>query len=285
MSETRMSRISDETKDRIKNIVKYHYGFTPKDSDIEWIDKMLTNNYGFLHEQQIIQELAANNISKELLKHRDRIGSEQFGRIERERDIFRYLTFASMCFRAGIPAGTICLCRTAIESGLRERLAEELAREENTKNAELSEVILKKLEWLEKHKSFADLIEEAATKENIIKKEEIRDAFQELKFKGQEGRKFLDKFIHGDIVWMVNFAKNRKNIKVRGAEGKVKTYKLTPDKEGGYEEIFEKEEDYKVSIDKLEEHKIIFMSEIDEIAIKVLKATYRIAEILYYRNI
>lgn len=285
MSETRISQISDEAKERVKRIVKCHYGFTPKDNDIEWIDKMLANNYGFLHEQQIIRELAAKNISNGLLKHRDRIGSEQFERIESERDIFRYLTFASMCFRAGIPAGTIGLCRTAIESGLRERLAEELAREENTKNAELSEVILKKLEWLEKHKSFANLIEEAATRENIIKKEEIRDAFQELKFKGQEGRKILDKFIHGDIVWMVNFAKNRKNIKVRGAEGKVKTYKLIPDKEGGYEESFEKEEDYKVSIDKLEEHKIIFMSEIDEIAIKVLKATYRIAEILYYKNI
>ena len=286
MSETRMSRISDETKDRIKNIVKYHYGFTPKDSDIEWIDKMLTNNYGFLHEQQIIRELAANNISKELLKHRDRIGSEQFERIERGRDIFRYLTFASMCFRAGIPAGTICLCRTAIESGLRERLAEELAREENTSNSELPGAILNKLKRLEKdekYNSLAKLIKEVPRK--INEEQKIEGAFQELKFKGQEGRKILDKFIHGDIVWLVNFARNRKNIEVRGAEGRVKTYKLVPDKEGEYNEVFEKEEDYKVSIDKLEEYKIIAESEINEIAIKVLKATYRIAEILYYKNI
>ncbi len=279
-----MSSISGEAKARIKNIVKYHYGFTPKDTDIEGIDKMLTNNYGFLHEQQIIRELAANNISNELLKHRDRIGNIEFERVRREKDIFKYLTFASMCFRAGVPAGTIGLCRTAIESGLRERLAEKLAREETTRNAELSEVILKKLEWLKKDKKYNSLVKliEEVPKE---KKQEIEEAFQELKFKSQEGRKVLDKFIHGDIVWMVNFAKNRKNIKVRGAEGKAKSYKLIPKKEGGYEKIFEKEEDYKVTVDKLEEYKIIRDMEIDEIAFKVLKATYKITEILYYKNI
>ena len=287
MSETRTSQISDEVKERIKNIVKYHYVFTPKDSDIEWIDKMLTNNHGFLHEQQIIRELAAKNISNGLLKHRDRIGGTEFERIWLGKDIFRFLTFASMCFRAGIPAGTISLCRTAIESGLRERLAEELAREENTSNSELPEAILSKLKNLEKNEkynSLAKLIKEVPKK--IIKEQEIEKAFQELKFKGQGSRKILDKFIHGNIVWMVNFAKeDRKNIEVRGAEGKVKTYKLIPDKEGGCGEIFEKEEDYKVSVDKLEEYKIISESQIDEIALEVLKATYRIAEILYYKNI
>ena len=286
MSETRISQISPKARDRIKDTVRSHYGFTPKDSDIKWIDRMLTNNYDFLHEQQIIRELAAKNISNGLLRHRDRIGSIEFERIWLGKDIFRYLTFASMCFRAGIPAGTISLCRTAIESGLRERLAEELARKENTSNSKLPEAILnklKKLEKDEKYNSLTKLIKEAP--KEIIKQQEIRDAFQELRFKDQEGRKILDKFIHGDIVWLVNFAKDRKNIEVRGAEGKVKTYKLIPNNEGGYREVFEKEEDYKVSIDKLEEHKIIYESEINEIAIKVLKATYKIAEILYYKTI
>ena len=193
-----------------------------------------------------------------------------------------------MCFRAGIPAGAIGLCRTAIESGLRERLAEELARKENPSDCDLSEAVLNKLRKLEKDKkydSLAKLIEEAA-KNGIVKEDEIKDAFQEFKVKGQGSRKILDKFIHGDIVWMVNFAKNRKNIKVRGAEGKLKRYKLIPNKaKEGYKEVFEKEEEYKVTIDKLEEYKIIHYMEIDEIAIKVLKATYRIAGILYYKNI
>ena len=50
MSETRISRISNEAKERVKKIVKYHYGLIPKDSDIAWIDKMLRNNYAVLHE-------------------------------------------------------------------------------------------------------------------------------------------------------------------------------------------------------------------------------------------
>lgn len=139
MNETRIPRISDEMNERIKSIVEYHYGFTPKDDDIDWIDRMLRNNYAVLHDQQIIRELAAINVRNELLEHRDRIGSIEFERIWTEKDIFKYLTFASMCFRAGIPAGTISLCRTAIESGLRERLAEELARKEATNVSKLPE--------------------------------------------------------------------------------------------------------------------------------------------------
>ena len=256
MSETKVSPISGEAKERVKNIVKYHYGFTPKDSDIEWVDKMLRNNYAVLHEQQIIRKLATDNISNELLKHRDRIGSIEFERIWLEKDIFKYITFASMCFRAGISAGTISLCRTAIESGLRERLADESARKENPTDSDLSKAILNKLEKL-KDKSLAKLIKKAGN--SIIKEQDIEEAFQELKFKDQSSWKILDKFIHGDIAWIVNLARGKENIEVRGAEGKI--------------------------VDKLEEYKIIRDMEIDQIGVKVLEATYRIAGILYYKNI
>lgn len=286
MNDTRMSQISYKTKKRIKNIVEYHYGFTPEDTDIEWIDRMLKKNHAFLHEQQIIRELAAKNISNGLLKHRDRIGNIEFERIRRGKDIFRYLTLASMCFRAGVAAGTISLCRTAIESGLRERLAEELARKESIGDSELPEAILNNLEKLEEDKNYNSLVKLIEkVPENIIKEQEIEEAFKELKFKGQSARKILDKFIHGDIIWMVDFAKDRKNIEVIGAAGKLKRYKLTPDKKGEYKMTFEKEEEYKVTVDKLEEYKIISEAEIDQIAIKVLKAAYKIAEILYYKNI
>lgn len=252
MKETRIPYISDEMKERIKDIVKYHYGFTPKDEDIGWIDRMLRNNYAALHDQQIIRELAARNVSNELLKYRDKMGSIQFERIWLEKAIFKYLTFASMCFRAGVPAGTISLCRTAIESGLKERLAEELAGREHSSGSELPEAVLKKLKKLE-DKPLVKLLGEA-TRNGIISKQEIEQSFQELKLKNQSGRKILDKFIHGDILWMVNFARSRKDVEVIGARN------------------------------KLEEYKIIFEAEIGEIAIKVLKATYKIAEILYYKN-
>ncbi|MCZ7393392.1 MAG: hypothetical protein ABOK23_07935 [Candidatus Methanoperedens sp.] len=254
MNETRIPQISDEMKRRIKNIVKYHYGFTPKDNDLEWIDRMLRNNYATLHDQQIIRELAAKNVSDELLKNRDSIGSIEFERIWHEKSIFKYLTFASMCFRAGIPAGSISLCRTAIESGLRERLAEELAKKETTNVTELPETTWNKLKELN-GKMLFKLIKEA-DQEGIIEKQKIEEIFQEFKFEDQSGMKILDKFIHGDIVWMVNFVRDREeDTSVIGAK------------------------------DKLQEHKIISNMKTDKIAIEVLKATTKIAEILYYKTI
>lgn len=243
-------QISDEVKQRVKSIVKFHYGFIPKEADIEWIDRMLRNNYAVLHEQQIIRELAAKNMSNGLLKHRDRIGSTEFERIWLEKDIFRYLTFASMCFRAGVPAGAIGLCRTAIESGLKEKLAEEAARKEITDESKLSEVTLNKLKRLG-NKSLHKLIKEA-TERGIIKGQDIEEAFQELKPKDQSGRKILDKFIHGEITWIVDYVKDRKDIGVIGAK------------------------------DELDEYKVISEAEITHIATEALKASYRIAEILYF---
>jgi hypothetical protein len=254
MNETRIPQISDEMKKRIKKIVKYYHGFTPKDNDIEWIDRMLRKNYATLHDQQIIRELAAKNVSNELLKHRDSIGSIEFERIWSEKSIFKYLTFASMCFRAGIPAGTISLCRTAIESGLRERLAEELAKKETTNVTELPKTTWNKLKELN-DKMLSQLIEEA-DQEGIIEKQKIENIFQEFKFGDQSSRKILDKFIHGDIVWMVNFVGDREeDTSVIGVKN------------------------------KLQEYKIISDMITNQIAIGVLKATYKIAEILYYINI
>lgn len=253
MNETRIPEISDAMKERIKDIVKYHYGFAPKDDDIAWIDEMLRNNYSALHDQRIIRELAVENVSDELLKHRDRIGSVEFERIWLEKTIFNYLTFASMCYRAGIPAGTISLCRTAIESGLRERLAEQLARKEKLNDAQLPKAVLDKLTKL-RDQSLNKLIS-LAESEKIIMNREIEGIFRGLKFRNQTSRRILDKFIHGDIIWMVNFAKDRGDVKVVGAK------------------------------DKLEEYKIIAEGGIGQIAFEVLKGTYKIAEILYYKNI
>lgn len=254
MDETRIPQISNEMKKRIKEIVKYHYGFTPKDDDIYRIDDMLRNHYTVLHDQRIIRELVAREVGKELLKHTDRLGSLEFERIWLEKTIFKHLTLASMCYRGGIPAGTISLCRTAIESGLRERLAEELARKESASIPKLPEATRKKLKGL-KGKRLVDLIEMAAD-EGIIGRQDIEGAFRKLKFRDQSSRRILDKFIHGDIVWIVNFVRDRKeDTRVVGAQ------------------------------DLLEEYKIISEMGTDQIAIEVLRATYKIAETLYFRNI
>jgi len=253
MNETKILQISDKMKARIKNIVEHHYGFTPKDDDIDWIEEMLRSNYVVLHDQRIIRELVVNNIGNTLLEHRDRIGSLEFERIWFEKDIFKYLMFASMCFRAGISVGTISLCRTAIESGIKERLAEKLAKKEVTNVSELPEATWTKLNELN-DKNLAQLIDEA-DREEIIKKEKIEEIFQEFKYRNQNSRKILDKIIHGDIGWMVNFVKSGKeDTRVIGAKNELHEYKIIADMRN------------------------------DEIAIGVLKATYKIAEIFYYKD-
>ncbi len=155
---------------------------------------MLSNSYGAMHEQRVIEELATNNLTNGLLKHRDRLGTSEFERIWLEKDAFKYLTFASMCFRAGIPAGTISLCRTAIKSGIRERLAEELARKEVTDESSLSRAIRDNLSRLEHNIKLWKLIDEAK-KNGVLGGRDIEEAFQEL-----GGREILDKFIHGDVL-------------------------------------------------------------------------------------
>jgi len=252
MSETTIPQLSDEAKRRIKRIVDYHYGFTPADEDLLWIDEMLRNHYVVLHDQRIIREVVAREVGKDLLKHRDRLGSLEFERIWLEKSVFKYLTLASMCYRAGISAGAISLCRTAIETGLRERLAEELAKREAASQNDLPVKTLEQLRRL-RDERLSNLIG-VASKEGILSERDIEESFSALKFQSQSGRKVLDKFIHGDIVWMVDFVRSREeDARVVGAK------------------------------DVLEEVKIVADMELDQVAVEVLRATYRIAALLYFR--
>ena len=253
MKNTMIPSLSTSQRKKIKEVVKFHFGIDAEDHDIDWIDKMLRNHYSVLHDQMIIRNLVTVNIDKILLKHRDKIGSIKFEKILLDKLIFNYLTFASMSYRAGIPIGSIILCRTAIETGLRERIAEELAKKE-IKDRGLPQKIW---EWMKKleDKGLRDLIE-MAEENGILTKREIEGFFKSLRLEKQTSRKVLDKFIHGDIYWIVRFveSKDKENAKVIGAK------------------------------DILHEKKIIalFGGRIDHIAVSVLIGTTLIAERLYF---
>jgi len=180
-------KLSDDAIKRIKESVYYHYGFTAVDRDIFLIDEGLRGHYIILHEQHIIQELVTQEVSKDLLIYRDKIGSLEYERIWFEKSIFKYLTLASMCYRAGISAGAISLCRTAIDAGLRERLAEHLAARDAATEADLPIKTLESMRQLQ-DKSLADLIREAS-KEKILNESDIEEEFSSLKFQKQSSRK------------------------------------------------------------------------------------------------
>jgi len=214
MESTVIPPLSDSEKRKIKEIVKSYYGIDADDRYIEWIDKGLRNHYSVLHHQNIIRHLVTVNIDKILLKHRDEIGSLEFEEMVLDKLIFHYLTFASMSYRAGIPIGSIFLCRTAVETGLRERIAEEMAKKEVKSEKELPQKIWEEMKKLE-GKKLIELIK-MAEEHKIIEGGEIEEIFRS---QGLEKR-VLDKFIHGNIDWIVRFveSKDRECTKVIGAK-------------------------------------------------------------------
>lgn len=246
MENTIIPPLSDSRRKKIKEVVKFHYGIDADDRDIDWIDKMLRNHYTVLHDQRIIRNLVTVNIDKILLKHRDKIGSIEFERITMDKLIFRYLTFASMCYRAGIPIATISLCRTALEGGLKEKIAEKIAKDEKGIWEAIKESSNLKL-W--------QLVQKAED-ENIISKGEIENFFtidEKLKKIIPNPRNLLDKYIHADLPTIIAF------LKEIGADTEVIG-----------------------NVDLIEKKKIQAQTFIDKIAVFILAATSRIAERLYF---
>ena len=197
---------------RIKKIVEFHYGFVPNEQDILWIDQMLRGQYEVLHEQYIIRKLVTSRIGDILLSHREE--RPDIENLFSKKSIFHYLTFASMSFYAGIPLGCIALCRTALEAGLRERLAEIRA-------SSPQEV------WyqIKKHSKmgFRGLLKEAE-QEGILSKKQLQESFE---FAGRFGRHALDKYIHADLESIISLLEDLKlDIRVVGAEDKLAEKKI-----------------------------------------------------------
>jgi len=246
MENTIIPPLSGSQRKKIKEVVKFHYGIDADDHDIDWIDEMLRNHYSMLHNQNVIRRLVTVNINKTLLKHRDKIGSIEFGRITIDKLIFRYLTSASMSYRAGIPIATISLCRTALEGGLKEKIAEKIAKDEKG----IWEAIKELANW-----RLWQLVQRAED-ENIISKSEIERFFtidEKMKKIIRNPRNLLDKYIHADLPAIIAF------LKEIGADAEVVG-----------------------DIDLIGKKKIQAQTFIDKIAVFILTATTRIAERLYF---
>lgn len=241
--------LSTSQRKKIKQIVKFNYGVDAEDHDIDWIDDMLRNHYSVIHDQKIIRYLVTDFINKTiLLKHRDELGSFKFEEIQLNKLIFRYLTFASMCFRAGIPIAAIFLCRTALEAGLREKIAEKLAKNEKKIWDEMKKLSRKPL-W--------KLIQKAEA-ENIIRKGEIEKIFtidEKMKKIIPNPRNLLDKYIHADLSTITMF------LEEIGVDTEVIG-----------------------DVDLIEKKQIQAQIFSDKIAVFILMATTMIAERLYFLN-
>ena len=247
--ETVIPPLSSSRIERIKKIVRFHYGIDAKEGDIAWIDSMLRNNYSVLHDQRIISKLVTVNVDNILLKHRERIGSTELERLWMSKIIFQYLTLASMCYRANIPIATIFLCRTAMEAGLREKLAEKRAEEHTTEVWQETQNL--KDVWL------SQLIQKAED-EGIISKDELSKLFtvhSKMERIIPNPRNLLDKYIHADLPTIIAF------LKEIGVDTRVI----------GVEDLMEQK--------KLEAETFT-----DKVAVSVLAATTRLAERLYLQR-
>jgi hypothetical protein len=232
--------------ERIKATLKSHYGIVANDQEIHRIDEHLRNNYVVLHDQMIMREIVSRNITKILLKHRTKENVSQLEALFLAKSVFSYLTYARMCYRAGIPLASIFLCRTAIESGLREKIAEKRAARNKTEILdEMTRLMNRRLSEIER----------IAEVEEIINEGELEEIFRIDK--GMETairnpRQILDKYIHADFPAIVSI------LGELGVDVRLQTPK-----------------------DPLEEKKIAAMLLTDKVAVLILMATTRLAERLY----
>jgi hypothetical protein len=195
----------------IKKIVEFHYGFLPDDDEIVSIDEGLRNQYSVLHEQCIIRELLTRKVSSILVAHRQE--KPDIESLFLDKLMFRFLTIASMCYRAGIPLACITICRIAIEAGLRERLAEA----KGSSPEEVWNEIKKrhgKLRWLVKE----------ADQEGIMTEKEFEELFV---FRGQLGHNLLNKYAHADLNSIIRlFESLQFDIRVIGAKDALAEKKI-----------------------------------------------------------
>lgn len=234
-------------KEWIKTTLKVGYNIDATDDEIQRIDKGLRNNYVVLHDKRIIREIVSSNVSKILLKHRTKENVSQLEDLFLNKLIFRYLTYASMSYRAGIPIATIILCRTASEAGLRQKIAEKRTNDNKDKVWEemqkLKEMTLR-------------LLIQQADAEDIISKNEIEELFtidEKMKAVIPNPRNLLDKYIHADLPTIIDFLQAI-GLDMSGVIGAKSL---------------------------IQEKMILAASSQDMIAIFVLTATTRLAERLY----
>jgi len=253
-SNTIFAPIDNGLKQHIKDVVKKNYGFIPTDVEIDMFDQGLREAYPTLHPYRIINHLATSSKNKIILQYRECLGTK-LEEIQLKKMMFKYLQQADMSFNEAIPHGSICLCRTAIEVGLRERIAEEFANMDFTNKKKLEEKIFEHMEKLKKTtlgNPNGGLIK-IAEHIRLLGKEEIEKMFDK-NFGPRYGRNVLDKFIHGDIFAINDILKDRREV--------TSVY--------GVDNI-------------LDEKKIIADIASYDIAYEVLKITTEIAEILYLK--
>jgi hypothetical protein len=234
------------TIQRIKAILESHYGIVANDEEIRRIDGGMRNNYAVLHDSRIVREIVSKNISEILLKHRTKENVSRLEALLLGKSVFSYLTYASMSYRAGVPIAAIVLCRTAMESGLREKIAEKRAARNKTK-------VLDELTGLMNMR--LSQIERTAEEEEIINEGELQEIFRihkGMKMAIRNPRQILDKYIHADFPAIISI------LAELGVDLRLQTPK-----------------------DPLEEKKILAMLWTDKVAVLILMATTRLAERLY----
>lgn len=245
--------LDEGVKEEIRELTESNYGFTPDKYEIERIDKGLRENYEPLHKYRIYNRILTSFIKNIIWQYKDKIGETEFYKIRQSKLIFFYKDLAERCFHEAIHYATICLCRTAIEAGLRERVAEELAKKDTDMTKSIDEKIFEQMNKLKKD-TLGPLLTNAG-KEKIITKNDVKKMFQK-EFGSRSGRNILDKFVHGDIFAIYDFLKNA---------GKDTT-------------VFSGEE-----ISATEIRKFVATGGSYAIAYEILKITTKIAEILYFK--
>ena len=197
--------INDEMMKNIKELTKERYGFTPNDFEINSIGESLSLSYEELHQYKIINHLVTRKIYLDKFNYWS--GLSTFNTITNEKLIFRFLKLAIKCYNEANNYASICLCRTAIETGLIERVAEENAKNDNAKDKCYEQKVVYYMNRNKGKMLHRNL--ELAQGFDIISITDVEEMFERNIGHGI-GKKILDKFVHGDIIDIANLSNNPK---------------------------------------------------------------------------
>lgn len=208
MNESKYPDLLPDHKQIIKEQAKTTYGLDISAEDIETALKQKHSElYDFHRAQQIRREIVVRKMLLPILNDaRKKAGKKDNAQFELGF-MGPYFFEAVNCFESGLVVATIFLCRSALEVGLREVIAQERSNRNGTSLLDEYNSLEKAMLGSGKEGGLLKIAE----KMNIIKADRVNRTFTPLHRLAQsqnpeEYRRLLDKFIHGsysDLFFLV----------------------------------------------------------------------------------
>lgn len=220
-----MKNNDDMVKSNVKHFISQVYKFSIPDKYFDEIKSKLVY-------EESLQGNTTRYINEVLVLHlKDKISISHLKKYTKSDTIWRksiptYLEEAERSYAKGHSAAGIFFCRLAIETALRDRIIKRQARLNKQINLSQEEKRLSE-------QTLNSLLQEACGKKlAILDSKDIDKIFSKLERRntsfctGKEN--VLNKFMHGDFLWLKDFLEKDKKITITHEEKTTKEFVASP---------------------------------------------------------